>query len=155
MFAGPAMMIPYDDFGSFRLGRFLPDDEVAPLEDWEFQGHLWIGEALGFSEWLRLESDSGVLRSLAIDFLDFPAPAAVAVLRALQLPILAGMSLQDLDGLFGSRVAEHRFVADRVTCDYFTPEPYRYRISCTVLNPGGLSYVVVMVPPIGDEDDEG
>lgn len=149
------MMIPYDEFGGLRLEHFLPNSELAQLEHWEFQGHLWIGEALVFSEWLRLESDPDVLRSLAIDFLDFPAPAAEAVLRALLLPIFAGMSLQDLDGLFGSRVAEHRFVADRVTCEYFTPGSYRYRVSCTVFACGGLLYVVVMVPPIGDEVDQG
>ena len=65
------------------------------------------------------------------------------------------MSLQELDDLLGPRVAEHRFVADRVSCEYFTPEPDRYRVSCTVLYDGGLSYLVVMVPPIGDDDDDG
>jgi hypothetical protein len=149
------MMIPYHDFGRLRLAAFVPDADLAQLEGWEFQNHVWLGEALGFSEWLRLEDDADVLRSLAIDFSEFPARAADAVLQAIQLPVRAGMSLEDLDRLLGPRIAEHRFVADRVSCDYFTPEPYRYRVPCTVLNDGGLSYLVVMVPPIGDEDDDG
>lgn len=44
-----------------------------------------------------------------------------------------------------------RFVADRLSFDYLTLPPSPYRIQCTVLDKGGLSYVVVMVPPIGDE----
>jgi len=148
------MMIPYDDFGRLRLSAFLPDADLAQLEGWEFQKHVWLGEALGFSEWLRLEDDPDVLRSLAIDFSEFPAREAESVLQTIQLPVRAGMSLRETDGLLGPRVAEHRFVADRMTCEYFTPEPHRYRVSCTVLNDGGLSYLVVMVPLIGDEDDD-
>jgi len=144
-------MIPYDQFARLRLARFLPAADLAELDNWEFEEHLWVGEALGFSEWLRLEDDPDVLRSLAIDFAEFPAPAAESVLRAIQLPVRAGMSLRELDDLLGGRIAEHRFVDDRVSCDYFTPEPHCYRISCTVLNDGGLSYLVVMVPPIGGE----
>jgi hypothetical protein len=149
------MMIPYDEFVRLRLSAFLPDAHLAQLEGWEFQNHVWLGEALGFSEWLRLEDDPDVLRSLAISFSEFPARQAGSVLQTIRLPVRAGMSLRDLDASFGPRVAEHRFVSDRVTCEYFTPEPHRYRVSCTVLNDGGLSYLVVTVPPIGDEEDEG
>jgi hypothetical protein len=149
------MMIPYDDFGRLRLADFLPGADLAQLEGWEFLDHMWLGEALGFSEWLRLEDDPDVLRSLAINFSEFPPRAGEAVLQAVQLPVRAGMSLRELDGLLGPRIGEHRFVADRVSCDYFTPEPHRYRISCTALTDGGLTYLVVTVPPIGDDEDEG
>ena len=149
------MMIPYDEFGCLRLAAFLPDADLAQLEMWEFQNHEWLGEALGFSEWLRLQDDPEVLRSLAIAFSEFPAPTAESVLRTIQLPVRAGMSLRELDSLLGPRIAEYRFVPDRVTCEYFTPEPHRYRVSCTVMNDSGLSYLVVMAPPICDEGDEG
>lgn len=142
----PRMMIPYDDFGCLRLAGFLPNADLAHLEGWEFQDHVWLGEAVGFSEWLRLEDDPEVLRSLAIDFSEFPPEVADLVLQTIALPVRAGMSLRDLDDLLGPRVAEYRFVADRVTCEYLSPEPHRYCLSCTVLNDGGLSYLVVMVP---------
>jgi hypothetical protein len=79
-------MISHDRFGALRLAHFLPDAQIAELRDWEFMEHLWSGEAIGFSEWLRLENEPDVLRSLA------------------------------------------------------------YEVSCTVLNEGGLGYLVVMVP---------
>lgn len=146
------MLIPHDQFGRLRLIQFLSDVDLAELENWEFENQLWIGEAHGFSEWLRLEDDPEVLRSLAIDFAELPAHAAKSVLRTIDLPMRRGMSLEDLDRLFGPRIAEYSFVEDRLTCVYLTPEPNRYRISCTVLNDGGLSYLVVMVPPVGDKD---
>jgi hypothetical protein len=74
-------MISHARFGALRLAQFLPDAEIAELENWEFMYHVWLGEAVGFSEWLRLENDPGVLRSLAIDFTDFPEHAAAEVLR--------------------------------------------------------------------------
>ena len=146
------MMIPCSDFARLRLSAFVPETEIAQLENWEFENHLWIGEAIGFSEWLRLETDPDTLRSLAIDFSAFPEAAVDSVLERLKLPVRQGMSLNELDQLLGKRVAEYRFVSDRISCDYFTPEPHRYRITCTVKNDGGLSYLIVMVPPFGDPE---
>lgn len=146
------MLIPHDQFGRLRLIQFLSDVDLAELENWEFMDHLWLGEAHGFSEWLRLEDDPEVLRSLAIDFAKFPEHAAKSVLRTIDLPVRRGMSLEDLDRLFGPRIAEYSLADDRLTCDYLTPKPNHYRISCTVLNDGGLSYLVVVIPPIGDRD---
>ena len=143
-------MISHVEFGRLRLSQFLPEADIAEIDGgWEFQNHLWVGEALGFSEWLRLERDPGVLRSLAIDFEDFPKTAASAVLREIGLPVRAGMSLGELDELLGSRVAERRFVPDALVYDYVTPPPARYRLSCNVHERAGLTYLVVMVPPIG------
>lgn len=146
------MMIPYSDFARLRLSAFVPEAEIAQLENWEFENHLWIGEAIGFSEWLRLASDPNTLRSLAIELAELSEPVVKSVLQRLKLPVRRGMSLNELDQLLGKRVVEYRFVSDRISCDYFTPEPHRYRISCTVMNNGGLSYLVVMVPPIGDPE---
>jgi hypothetical protein len=145
-------MISHADFAQLRLSQFLPDEDFAQLEDWEFLGRVWVGEARGFSEWLCLQDDPQVLRCLSIAFDDFPSTAAMAVLRTLDLPVKQGMPLDQLDALFGPRISEYRFVKDRISCDYFSPLPHRYRLSCTVLNEGGLNYLVIMVPPIGDDD---
>ena len=57
-------MIPQKEFGKLRLKQFVPEEEITKLKDWKFEGHLWRGEALGFSEWLRLNSDLKVRKSL-------------------------------------------------------------------------------------------
>lgn len=137
-------MISHAQFGKLRLAQFRPDADIAELTGWEFMDELWVGEAVGFSEWMRLEADPAVLRSLALDLTEFPTDAAGAVLRAIELPVRAGMSAPELRAVFGEPVEEHRFVADRVTYEFVVSGPPRYSVSCTVLNDGGLSYLVVM-----------
>ena len=139
-------MFSHDRFGALRLAHFLPDTQIAELRDWEFMEHLWVGEAIGFSEWLRLENKPDVLRSLAIDFVEFPKSAAEAVLRTIDLPIHGGMTFEQLRNILGEPYETERFVADRITYEFFSQEPHPYEISCTVLNEGGLVYLVVMVP---------
>lgn len=137
-------MISHTRFGKLRLAQFLHDTDIFWVSGWEFMDELWVGEKVAFSEWLRLESDPEVLRSLAIDFAEFPTEVAGAVLRAIELPLRAGMSVPELRALFGEPAEELRFVADRVTYEFVVAGPPRYSVSCTVLNDGGLSYLVVM-----------
>jgi hypothetical protein len=140
-------MISHSQFGKLRLAQFLPDrEQIATLEGWEFMDRRWVGEALGFSEWLRLEREPKVLRSLAIDFATFPKRAAAAVLQAIDLPVRAGMGSSDLQALFGKPSKELRFVKDRVSYEFTVPGSPQYDVSCTVLNDGGLSYLVVTTP---------
>src|SRR3954451_18674790 len=139
-------MLSYARFGVLRLAQFRPDTEITELAHWEFMDALWVGEAVGFSEWLRLESEPDVLRSLAIDFSEFPQAAASAVLRAIELPIRAGMRLEELRAALGEPLEEERFVKDRVSYRFRAAGSPRYEVSCTVLNEGGLTYLVVMRP---------
>jgi hypothetical protein len=139
-------MISYAQFGSMRLASFRPDVRVAELNDWEFEDHLWVGEAVGYSEWLRLEEQPEVLRSLSLDFAEFPKPAAERVLRHIGLQLQAGMTLDELRNILGEPARVYRFVPDRVTYEFLTTGQLRYKVSCTVLQEGGLKYLVVMVP---------
>jgi hypothetical protein len=142
-------MISHALFGKLRLAQFRPDAEIAELDGWEFMDAVWVGEAVGFSEWLRLEEEPEELRSLAIDFSEFPEDAAVAVLRALDLPVRPGMRAEELRAVLGEPVEEQRFAADRISYEFAVEKPPRYNVSCTVLNDGGLSYLVVMRPRPG------
>jgi len=139
-------MISHIQFGKLRLALFRPDEKITHLAGWEFMDAMWVGEAIGFSEWLRLESDPEVLRSLALDFAEFPPDAAASVLRAIELPVRAGMQVGELRAVLGEPVKQHRFVPDRVSYEYVVAGPPTYNVSCTVLNDGGLSYLVVMCP---------
>jgi hypothetical protein len=137
-------MISHEQFGRLRLAQFLPDTELTGLEDWEYDDRMWVGEALGFSEWLRPVEEPEVLRSLAINFPRFPASAVSRVLAAIDLPIRVGMNIDELRSLLGEPAETHRFADDRVSYEFRTAGPQPYKVSCTVLNEGGLSYLVVM-----------
>lgn len=54
-------MITPADFGRLRLKEFLPVAELHQLADWHFMEDVWLGEALGFTEFLRLEREPEVL----------------------------------------------------------------------------------------------
>jgi hypothetical protein len=139
-------VISYDRFGRLRLVDFLPARRVRLLRDWEFEGRVWVGEAAGFSEWLRLSDDPEVLRAMAIDFESFPARAAARVLAKLGLTVRKGMTLGKLEALLGRVTKTLRFVSDRETYEFLTTGSQPYQVSCTVLKEGGLTYVGVMTP---------
>ena len=138
-------MISHDRFGKLRLVQFRPDADIAKLDNWEFEDYLWVGEAVRFSEWLRLEDEPETLRSLAIDFAEFPKKAAAEVLRAIDLPVQPRMHFDELRELLGEPVEEYQFVKDRVSYQFIIGPP-KYKVSCTVLKKDGLTYLVVMRP---------
>ena len=83
-------MIDYDSFGRLRLADFVAARRVRRLRDWELEGRVWVGEAVGFSEWLRLSDDPRVLRAATIDFQSLPARAAGRALDASGSPSARG-----------------------------------------------------------------
>ncbi|AMV37533.1 hypothetical protein [Planctomyces sp. SH-PL62] len=139
-------MIPYSQFGLLRLRPFRPEAEVVELDDWEYEGRCWVGEAIKFSEWLRPEEKPEALGSLSLDFDEFPAPAADRVLEALDLPVRAGMTFEELKAVLGEPVETLRFSPNKVTYEFLTAGAEPYQVSCTVKNQGGLSYLGVMIP---------
>ncbi len=99
-------MISHAHFAKLRLAQFWPAGEIVELDKWEFMDRIWLGEAVGFSEWLRLEDDPETLRSLAIALNEFPAHAAAEVLRTIDLPVRAGMNFEELREALGEPVSE-------------------------------------------------
>lgn len=58
--------VSHAEFGWLRLADYVSTQEIVQLVDWEYLDHDWVGEAIGFTEWLRLESEPEVLRSIAL-----------------------------------------------------------------------------------------
>ena len=140
-------MIPHEDFHRLRLESFFPGVEIVQLENWEFLDRIWIGEAIGFSEWLRPTEQPDELGSLAIDFVELPEQNTMEILSVLDLPLSRGMLVDEIRKRLGEPVSEHHFVKDRVTYEFLRGGSEPYLISCTVLNEGGLTYVVISIPP--------
>jgi hypothetical protein len=139
-------VIPHSRFSQLRLSDFVDPSEISQLSDWEFLDRLWVGEAVGFSEWLCLESSPQQLGSLALDLADLPHNAVESCLSAIGLPLSRGMSLPQIQAVLGRPSGYHSFVPDRTTYDFELGGPDPYDISCTVFTDGGLSYLVVTVP---------
>lgn len=139
-------MIGHEQFRRLRLRQFLSAKKISALADWEYEGRLWVGEANGFSEWLRLEKDVENLGSLAIDFETFPARAAKRVLETLDLRLHKGMTATEIAAVLGKPRKTERFVPDRQTYEFVTSGKQPFRVSCTVREKGGLTYLRVMIP---------
>jgi hypothetical protein len=148
---GENNMISYNEFGKLRLNQFIPKTLIDELENWEFENHLWIGEAHGFSEWLCLESEPAILRSIAIDFSEFPNDAASKVLDIVGLSIFEGMQYSEIEKVLGKPYKTFTFVQDRKSYEFKTIGSNPFIVSCTVLNEGGLTYIVVRTPLTDDE----
>jgi len=135
-------VITHRDFQQLRLRDFVP--EVTALKNWQYMGRQWIGEAVGFSEWLRPQEDSRSLGSMASDFSDLPEDVAAAVLERVQLPLRPGMSLPEIVAVLGAPQVIHRFRLDRLDYDFEVRSRDIYSVSCTVHDHDGLIYLVVM-----------
>lgn len=127
------------------MGQFVPDSDITPLDNWHFMGDQWLGESIGFSEWLRREKSPDFLGSLALDLAAFPHEACNRVFETLNLPLQEGMSLNELERVLGRSTDVTKFVADRLTYHFRIDSP-AYDLTCTVKNESGLIYVVVMMP---------
>ena len=137
-------MIGAEAFGQLRLRHFLAREDITELSNWKFQGEYWVGEADGFTEFLRLESDPDVVRSIALDLAELPEPACQSIFGALGIQMTRGMSAQDVVGLLGRPSSEKQFpqAKDRVTQVFRLYEP-SYEVSCTVHESKGLVYAVI------------
>lgn len=137
-------MISHHEFAQLRLSQFFSGNSIAKLGKWEFMDRIWVGEAIGFSEWLCPEEQPEALQSLAIDFSELPKDGCEKILRILGLPLRPGMNAEEIKREIGTPFKIYEFVPDRKSYDFRHGEE-EYMISCTVKNEGGLSYLVVMV----------
>lgn len=83
---------------------------------------------------------------MAIDFNELPHSKIEEILRVIDLPLRAAMTFEELKTILDEPFETHQFASDRMTYEFSLPEPNPYNISCTVLNSGGLIYIVVTVP---------
>jgi len=137
-------MIGHAEFATLRLSDFVDPAEIVQLADWEFEDRLWIGEAVGFTEWLRPQSSPERLGSIALDLAALPEHAAHACLARIGLPLRRGMTFAEIQSLLGEVVDQQSFSEDQTTFLFEHGSPDVYRIDCTVQADGGLVYLVVM-----------
>jgi len=138
----PAPMIDHDTFGKLRLVDFQPPSKVYNFDDYRLLGRIWVGESRGFTKFIRLPEQPHVVRLVELDLFRLKPRAISRIFNALDLPLARGMPLAEVEELLGKGKVQKQFVADRLSYEFHIPSP-RYNVNCTVLNDGGLIYVVV------------
>ena len=134
-------MITHHEFRRLRLRHFIED--VIDLFDWQFEGRAWVGEAVGFSEWLRPIEDPEALGSMALDLSAMSVDVGQEILDHIRLPLRAGMVLGAVTDLLGDPLGCEVFVSDRRSYEFRCGAPDAYAVSCTIHDNDGLTYVVV------------
>lgn len=148
---GLADPLPHDAFGRLRLADFMAAEHLEQLRGWEYLERCWIGEAWGFTEWLRLESAPEVTRSVAIDLVALPESTAQNMIDALRLPLRAGLNQQEITGILGEPTDTEGFVRDRVTLVFRIGAAEPYELGCTVHEEQGLIYLTMHPAPLPDQ----
>ena len=143
-------MLPHVKFAALRLSSFVPQEEISPLDNWEFLDRLWVGEAVGFSEWLRDKGSPTALGSLSLD-LELSEQTWDAVLVKIGLPLKKGMPLSEVEAVLGTPREVQAFVGDRKSYNFRVGAPEAYDVSCTIHDRAGLIYLVVTVPLHGPD----
>jgi len=140
-------MLTYERFGMMRLRQFVAPELITELSNWEFMDQLWIGEAVGFTEWLRPVDRSDEVRSISLDLVELSPELSTAVFERLGLPLRTGMTRQEVEAALAAPSRVERFVNDRESLVFRFGAPCSYDVDCTIHQEQGLIYVVVMVPP--------
>ena len=138
-------LIPYREFAELRLCHFYPDTaKIVGLEDWEFMGGIWVGEAIAFTDFLRPDHREEELGAIDIYFAELPAGVGQAILDAIHLPLQQGMSFDQMIQILGTPADTLIFAEDRKSYDYTLGSQFPYHISCTIHESDGLIYLSVI-----------
>jgi hypothetical protein len=135
-------LISHEEFGRLRLVDF--SREATEIEDWEYLDRLWIGEAIGFSEWLRPVEKPDVLGALSLDLSDLPDEMSQKIFAVLRLPLSRGMNYSQVVSVLGEPTHSQQFTSGQTTYEFQCGNQWPYEIDCTVQNEDGLSYVTVV-----------
>lgn len=133
-------------FEKLRLKDFIP--EVQSLSNWEFMEELWIGDALGFTEWLRPMNRDNQTQSISLDLNDLDSEVAWRVFDVLGLELEKGMTKQEVIEEFGNPSRTLSYTKSRQNYEYLIGSGQNeYHLSLTIDENDGLVYVVMINNP--------
>jgi hypothetical protein len=137
-------LISHKEFGKLRLNQFLESDQIESRDNWQFMEDLWFGEAHVFTEFLRLYKTPFKTKSIAISLDTLEETVYEDILFELGLPLVKGMNFAEMSNHLPIPISVFDRVQDRISYEYIIGEEEQYYLSCTVLNEGGLVYIVMM-----------
>src|SRR5687768_12430501 len=95
-------LISYDSFQRLRLSDFYKSSDVEEVSGYEFMDDIWIGETIGFNEFLRLEEDNQNTKAIILNFTDPSISFQSQVLDKIGLAIAPGMTIDKIISIIGS-----------------------------------------------------
>ena len=135
-------MISLNQFKKLRIENYFPQEEIYELDNWKLEQETWVGESIGFSEWLRPENNPTETFYISLDLDALPEVEVKKLLEEIGLNVDKGINEEEVISKFGKPINCFDKVKDRKTLT-FTIE--NYEVSMTILNKSGLSYISVKI----------
>jgi hypothetical protein len=107
-------------------------------------GGTWRYEGIGFTWFGQLEGTPEETGGAELYFEELDSESSSRILKAIGLPLVAGIRAEQLNSIFGPNFQTVRFVDDRVTHVFRLGEPDVYEVSCTVSHEQGLVHVSII-----------
>lgn len=138
-------MLSHLELSTLRLRKLLePEARIVEHKGWEWMGHDWWYEGIGFTWFGRLERDPSKTAAFELSLTELSVDQLAVLSRALALPVKHGMSLPELTSLLGHPVSSEQFVSDRRTYDFRVSSDISYIVSATIQERSGLIHVAAV-----------
>jgi hypothetical protein len=134
-------MISHKEFYGLKLKDFYTGTDIEIASAYIYMEEIWCGETLGFTAFLALENDPLNTRCLILDLSNHEEQLHCDILAHIGLPLHAGLSVSELEKMFGPASETYKFQNDRLTYDYRITGDNPYNLSCTVHNNKGLIFI--------------
>ena len=135
-------MLSHLQLSTLRLRKLLePDARLIEHKGWEWMGHDWWYEGIGFTWFGRLEREPSRTAAFELSLSELSADQLAVLSSALAFPIHHGMSLPELTALLGKPVSSEQFVPDRKSYDFQVSSESGYMVSATIQKGSGLIHV--------------
>lgn len=139
-------LISYDDFSKLRLIDFVPAGQGVKSA-WGTEAYIGFsdGEFYRFCYFLWDVDWPRQVSEIRIEsFADDVRSTSLEILRAMELPLLPGMTVDRVLGLCGNDVAQLRSVEHLTFAHFILGDRHPYHIHCTFQGDTGLSGVIVV-----------
>ena len=123
-------LISYTSFAKLRMADFLIGQMVTEdVDHWEYRDQIWCGEVIGFTQFLRLKKEPEILRCISLDLSVHPQKVWNAILKAVRLPLAAGLSPAETKKILG-KPREDKIRFGRRTLFYEVGKKQIYYLEC-------------------------
>ncbi len=137
-------LVSYSDFSKLRLDQFCAGGvERSVAAVWNWMGGDWYCDGIGFTWFGCLDGMPNETGCMEIHLSELPQSEAIAILGAVGLSLVSGMSLELVTEALGKPLEVQSFVDDRETFVFHTGAGDTYRVDCTIQGTDGLDFVSI------------
>ena len=122
-------IINTEKFKRLRLTNFLDELKITHLNNWEYQGKKWLGEANSFTQFLQPESQPFETHSISLDIQNLNDEELWKISEELSIILDKKILKEDIIEDFGNIFHKKEFNNNNITSFTYKIECYRVKFS--------------------------